>query len=147
MQNPWHESKTWRLHSADEELPEAEGYFGLSPLMSDIIITIHVWCSPAMCCCMSWQGKTPAAVLQKQSWWLHLLHSTGWPYDSTWQCVNGRLAQHWAQTVCILTFVVEQRVQQLLFPLLLIFLCSGLLLLPYHYLILTTILAISLISF
>lgn len=52
MQNLWHESKPWRLHSADEKLFEVE-HFALSPLMSDIIIVISVWCRPAMCCCMS----------------------------------------------------------------------------------------------
>lgn len=65
----------------------------------------------------SWRGtNTPAALLQKPSWWLHSLNRAGWPCDSTWRCGNGRLAECRAQTVHTLTFIVEQWVQKLSLP-------------------------------
>lgn len=52
----------------------------------------------------SWRGtNTPAALLQKPSWWLRSLNRAGWPCESTWWCGSGRRAV--SSTNCPLPYI------------------------------------------
>lgn len=111
MQNSWHESKLWQLHSDDEKLYEF--FFPLLTVARhrchDSGLDVGQLCAAPWVCDLP--GNTPAALLQEKPWWLHLLNSTEWSFDSTWWCGNGRQEESWAKTVCIHIFFVEQRVQ------------------------------------
>lgn len=147
MQNPWHESKPWRLHSADDELSEVEGHFALFPLMFDMTITIRVWRRPAMCSCTSVRADrqcTSSSVTEailmapfvEQHW------VTMWQHVVVWQWQTSRALS----TNCLQPYICCRTVtsNNSCFLLLLVFLWNGLLLLPCYYLTLTMILKVSL---
>lgn len=93
-QNPWHESKPWRLSSADEELPE--GHLALSPPMPDTIIVIPVWCRPATCCCTSVQAgrEHTSSSVTEVVLMAPFLNQHGVTYDHIRWCGKGTNCQH-----------------------------------------------------
>lgn len=145
MQNPWQESKPWRLHSADEKLSEVE-HFALSPLMSDIIITISAWCRPAMCCCTSVRAKREQAsnsvtevILMApfvEQRWVTMIARGG----AAWQ--TSRVSS--ANSAPLHLLRTSESNNYCFFLLLLIYLWNGLQLSPCCCVILAIILAISL---
>lgn len=115
MQNACHESKPWRLHSADKKLCEVEGHFALSPLMMTSSSRFVSEASYVLLLeCASWQGTASSSVTEVIMM-APFIEQVQVP-DSTWWCGNGRPAMSRANSLHPTTFVVEQWVQQLLFP-------------------------------